>query len=180
MKNVPTIKSTPSFTASHNAIVKAQAQADKGNIDAGVKIAQAFAQFIDACHVAGMTKCQASCDAIGEAIRRSFDDEVLDKKFEKATISNYAQGAQRAFFHALTWSPTAFRAEDKGGLPALPWVKAKPKATVSGKVRTTDIKALLETLQKAMDQCTILNLDSIRGAVLDVCFEVNPKFKEAK
>ena len=180
MKNVPTIKFVPSFTASHNAIVKAQALADKGNLSAGVKISQAFTQFIDACHAAGMTKCQASCDAIGKAIRDSFKDEVEDKKFMSATISNYAQGAQRAFFHAMDWSPIAFQHEDKGGLPALPWGKAKPKASVSGKVQTTDIKALLETLCKAMDQCSILSQDSIRAGILDLCVELNPKFKVTK
>jgi hypothetical protein len=138
--------------------------------------------YIDHCIVAGVTRTKAGCDAIGKAIRENeimvnawkFDTRLLQK-----TVTEYAQSAMRAIYHNVPFTQGLKNNADM----KIPDINGNVKGTnpkAGGKVQTTTIKALLETLQKAMDQCSLLNLDSIRGAVLDVCFEVNPKFKQAK
>jgi hypothetical protein len=184
MKNVPTIKSVPSFTIGAASVVAAKAKLGKSELTFESACESAFAKFIDACVIRGVQKTEESCKAIRAEIVSAFKDSVKTKDepnrpFTKATIDNYSQGAQRAFFHDAKWTARAFQAVDKGGIPALPWsTKAKIGApTKAGSISKTTVLSLMETLVKALEQAKLLNMDAIHGAILDVCVEIDPDFK---
>lgn len=96
------------------------------------RIKALFNGWLDAARAAGVPKTEEGC----KALRRAFVEHeaivqgVAEGVWLKATISNYAQGAMRAYFHGAEWSPRAFQAEDKGGLPALPW-STQPKGAAA-------------------------------------------------
>lgn len=128
----PSTVSVPSFPG--RALVKAQASYDAASVKLGNKHASAlsvlFNSWLDQCHAAGLDKSEAGTKALRAAILDQEDvaRAIREGLWTRDTIGNYAQGAMRAFYHGAEWSPRAFQAEDKGGLPALPWSKKAGKA----------------------------------------------------
>ena len=172
--------STVSFNSFGSTVLNATAAADKAHCKARDVVAQSFAQYLDACTVAGITRDEDGCKAIGEEIRtcQVFLDAVAVGLIEKNTVTNYAQSAMRAFYHGDAWYASAFLSEEKGGLPALPWSKGATKSGARvGKVSTTDNKALLDTIRKAIEQAVMLNRDVIRSILIDAALEIDDDFK---
>jgi hypothetical protein len=174
---------TPSFTKSAKALLTATAGLDHATAKFAGLVSLNLQQFLDVCATAGVLRDHKGCAAIGKAVRENdvmVKACVFDGTLRQKTVTEYAQGLMRAYFHNVPFTQglkndPAFKIPNANGDNS----KAKgPKA--GGKVQTTDIKALLETLCKAMDQCTILNQDSIRAGILDLCVELNPKFKVIK
>ena len=175
--------SIPSFAAGAVSLSLAKRKLLKGEGSFEKSAVQAFTQFIDACVVRGMQRTEASCKAIHAEIMTAFKediktDETPDGIWKRSTVSNYSQGVQRAFFHDATWSTRAFQSEKNGGLPSLPWSNKAGAPIKTGSVKETTVPALIETLRKALEQCKLLNRDSIHGALLDVCVEIDADFKE--
>ena len=169
-----------SFQSFGSSIISAHVATDKAVVKARDTIAQAMIQFLDACALAGITRDETGTKSIGEEIRgaQCFIDAIAQGLIEQTTVTNYAQGAMRAYFHNAQWYASAFVAEDKGGLPALPWSKgAKGKAGAkSGSTKTTDDKALLETIRKALEQAVLLNRHTVRSILIDAAIEIDPEF----
>lgn len=128
----PAIVSVPAFPG--RALVKAQAAYDAASAKLGIKHASAlgvlFNSWLDQCRAAGLDKSETGTKALRAAILDQDDvaRAIREGLWTRDTIGNYAQGAMRAFYHGAEWSPRAFQAEDKGGLPALPWSKKANKA----------------------------------------------------
>lgn len=112
------------------ALVAAQAAHDKGASKLSAKFSDTtrvlFNAWIDSVRAAGLSKDEAGCIKLRAAIVEQDDIAAALRNglWTRDTIGNYAQGAMRAFFHGAEWSPRAFQAADKGGLPQLPWSKA--------------------------------------------------------
>lgn len=171
---------TVSFNAFGLTIVKATGTADKAQGKARDIVAQAFAQYLDSCTVAGIARDEVGVKSIGEEVRtcQVFIDAVAIGTLEKNTVTNYAQSAMRAYFHDVAWYASAFLSEDKGGLPALPWGKgAVKKGAKVGTVTKTDNKALLDTIRKAIDQAVLLNQLEIKSILIDAACVIDPDFK---
>lgn len=125
------------------ALIRAQAEYDKGAEKIGAKFAdvtrQIFNGWIDAARAAGLDRSEDGCKALRAAFLGQEDiaRAVREGLWDRATVGNYAQGAMRAFYHGAEWTPRAFQNEDKGGLPALPWSKKAP----AGKAKADSAKA---------------------------------------
>jgi hypothetical protein len=129
------------------ALIKAQSEYDKASEKIGAKFSDTartiFNGWIDSVRATGLDRSEAGCAALRKAfleqddIARAVREELLDK----ATVGNYAQGAMRAFYHGLEWSPRAFQGEDKGGLPALPWSKKAPAGKAKAKTEASKAAA---------------------------------------
>ena len=169
-----------SFQSFGSKIVAAEIARDKTDAKFRDIIAIAMQQFLDACSMAGITRDEAGTKSIGEEIRESqvFIDAVAQSHIERTTVTNYAQGAMRAHFHNAAWYASAFVAEDKGGLPALPWSKGGKGKTgaKTGVTKTTDNAALLATIRKALEQAILLNRDTVRSILIDAAVELDPEF----
>ena len=134
--------STPAVTITvpafpGKALIKAQAEFDTATGKANAKFSDTvrtiFNGWIDSARAAGLDRSEAGCKALRAAFLEQDDiaRAVREGLWERATVGNYAQGAMRAFYHGLEWSPRAFLNENEGGLPALPWSKkAKAEAAV--------------------------------------------------
>lgn len=170
-----------SFQSFGSKIVAAEIARDKADAKFRDVIAIAMQGFLDACAVNGITRDEAGTKSIGKEIRESqvFIDAVAQNHIERNTVTNYAQSAMRAYFHNAQWYASAFLAEDKGGLPALPWSKGSKGKTGSkaGGIKTTDDKALLESIRKALEQAVILKRDVVRSILIDAAVELDPEFK---
>lgn len=134
------------------ALIKAQSEYDRDAERIGAKFSKAakliFDSWIDAARAAGLERSEAGCKALRAAFLEQEDvaRAIREGLWERATVGNYAQGAMRAFYHGLEWSPRAFLNENEGGLPALPWSKkakaeAAVKALPAGKVADKADKA---------------------------------------
>jgi hypothetical protein len=71
----------------------------------------------------GFPRNQETCKIIGHELRRNkkLVDYVLRGYIKQATLDNYSQGAQRAYYWNKNWTARAFHSPDKGGLDPLPW-----------------------------------------------------------
>lgn len=164
----------PSFNTSAKSIVAAQRKADAIASKAGDAIAQAMQQHLDACAVAGLARDLPSVTALGKSIRECqvFLDAVAVGSFEKKTITEYAQGAMRAYFHNVPF--TASLKND----PAFK-IPAKDGSIKSGgAVARTTREALFKTLNKALEQMRILEEHDAAAACLDTILEYFDKFTE--
>ena len=174
MSNV-TIKSiVPSFDGAAKAIITAQRQADKVNVKAGAVITQSIQQHLDACAVAGVARDLQGVNAIGKVIRecQAFLDAVAVGTFEKKTITEYAQGAMRAYFHNVPFAASlkndpAFKIPAKDG-----------KVKAAGTVSTTSRESLFKTLNKALFQCRTLGDHEAACAIMDTVQEYFADFAE--
>ena len=165
--------SIPSFATHAAAIMGATAKADQAWIKSSAITAQHMLQFIDAARVAGVERNIDNAKSIGAAVRDGFEKFVLMGAIQKATVSNYATGASRSFFHSVDWTPRTFQ----DPALALPGGKAKGAKT-AGSTKTTDSKALIKTLAKALEQARIMQNDATAAGILDLVMELDPDFSE--
>jgi hypothetical protein len=177
-----TIKSIiPSFEAYAKTIVSIQAKADKASSKASEVIAQSIQQYLDACIVSGLARDVQNAHAIKAAIGdcQAFVDAVACGTYESKTIDAYANGASRAFFHDVAWTPTlqndpALKVPNKNG---------KVRASGAAESGTTTLKitraALDKTLSKALEQMRALTLDDTAADLLDFLIDNLDGFTEA-
>jgi hypothetical protein len=164
--------SIPSFATHAAAIMGATAKADQAWVKSSAVTAQHMMQFIDAASVAGVDRTVDNAKAIGAAVRAGFEKFVLMGAIQKSTVSNYATGASRAFFHNVAWEPRTFQD------PALALPGGKAKAAKAGTVTTTNNDALVKTLVKALEQCRTIGNDSTAAGIVDLICEIKPDFTE--
>ena len=157
----------PSFNKSGARVAKAFQVLDKASEAFRDSMQLAFQSYIDTCVIAGMPRNQESCNAIRKAIALSCDEGtgalatgVALNYVERKTVIEYGNGAQRAFFHNVEWSPTLKNDPAFG----LPWGKAKAtkegvtvEAKKAGSVVSTTLKDAHQTLLKAIEQYRMLN-----------------------
>jgi hypothetical protein len=98
----------PSFESSAAAIVTALESLDLAAGKSRDAIAFAMQSYIDAAHAAGLDKEPATIKALGAEIRgcQTFVDAAAAGMIESKTVTEYAQGAMRAYFHGVPWAPT--------------------------------------------------------------------------
>jgi hypothetical protein len=164
----------PSFENNAKAIIAAQAAADRVAVKTSDAISMAIQKHLDACAIAGVPRDQQGVNMIGRGIRecQAFIDAVAVGFFERKTVTEYAQGAMRAYFHNV-----AFAASLKND----PTYKIPAKdGTVksAGKSTTTTNAAFHKTLCKALQQARLLGLDEQAADLLDFCLEVFDGFSE--
>ena len=184
MKNV----NFPSFDRRATAIVAAFEAFDAAGSAFSDAVQATMQGYIDEVFVATGKRDQATCNMLGKAIRESqvFIDAVAQGQIERATITNYAQGAMRALHWNIDWAPRLFQDAER----KLPWSK-KPAAEKAegtkgsatdpkkaGKVSTTTDKELLDTLRKAVQQARLLNRHLTVGLLIDAAQEIDAEFKE--
>ena len=174
MSNVTVKSIVPAFDGAAKAIITAQRQADKVNVKAGAVITQSIQQHLDACAVAGVSRDLQGVNALGKVIRecQAFLDAVAVGTFEKKTITEYAQGAMRAYFHNVPFAASlkndpAFKIPAKDG-----------KVKAGGSVSTTNQTAAFKTAAKLLQQLRILNELDAAAAVLDTMLDYFPEFAE--
>lgn len=166
----------PSFDTFAKSIVSVQRQADAASIKASTSIVQNIQKFLDSCAVADVPRTGAGVKALGKAIRECqvFVDAVAVGYFEKKTITEYAQGAMRAYFHSVEFSPTLKNDPDF----KIPGTDGKVKT--NGSVRTTDNEAVFKTARKLLDQLRILERDDCAANILDVMLGAFDGFAEVE
>lgn len=190
--------STVSFNAFGPAVIKAMRSAEAAAIKSGEVIDATFRQYLDACTIAGVPRTQEGVDAIGKEILECqvmLDAIAIYGPVFKNTITSYSGGAKRAYYWDAEWYASSHLAPIKGGLPFLPWGKgakaeearlaklaagngeSPAKKTKAGTVSTTDNKALLATIRKAIEQAVILNQLEIKSILIDAACVVDPDFK---
>ena len=163
-----------SFDAAASAIMEALEACDAVSARASTLIVITIQQYLDSATASGVKRVQASCEAIGQAVRDAFVDYVAMGQIEGKTVTEYAQGAQRAFFFDCPWTPGIKNDADK----KLPWSKKAGKSGAkSGKVSTTDTAALILTIRKGIEQAMLLNLLECKGGLIDLAVELDPEFK---
>lgn len=178
-----TIKSViPSFEAYAKTIISIRAKADKAESKASEVIAQSIQQYLDACIVSGLARDVQNAHAIKAAIGdcQAFVDAVACGTYESKTINAYANGAARAFFHGVDWTPTlqndpALKVPNKNG---------KVRASGAAESGTTTLKitraALDKTLSKALEQMRALTLDDTAADLLDFLLDNLDGFEETE
>lgn len=137
--------------------------------------------FLDVCATAGVARDQKGCEWIALQIRgcQVAVDSVASGLMMRATWTNYAQGAQRAHFHACEWNSKLFQDPDR----KLPWSKkvskgAKtPTATEPSAPEVTTQASLMLSLQSALKVCRKINPD-LASDLLDDIIDAYPEFKE--
>ena len=191
-KNLQALMDTVNFNAS--LLIGALAEFDM----AGATLASAnkatVQSMVDAATKAGVKKEQGAVEWFGRTIREceAFVDAVAEGMIEKKTVTEYAQGAMRAFYHGTEWTP---RTKNDPAM-ALPWGKAKaPGAKVSTAVgenasagakaaetvamgKALPDAALHELLRTTLKALRARNLNEVAAEVLDACLELEG-FKEA-
>lgn len=171
-----------SFESCGSLIVEAAIEADKVEAKNRDAISNAMTKFLDSCAIAGITRDIAGTKAIGDTIRgcQVLIDAVAQGFVKTPTITNYAQGAMRAYFWDLPWTPCAYHNPEKGtgGLPFLPGGKgAKAAEAKAGSITKTTDRELLATLKKAIEQALILNRLEVKGMLIDVACAIDAEFK---
>ena len=123
-----------SFESHASTIVKARIVADKAESKFGDVVNASINAFIDSIRAAGIKPAESSCKALSVELSgcQVVVDAIASGLFEAKTFSEYARGAERAFFHGVPWSASLKNNPDMG----LPWSKprgpkgkAKPAAT---------------------------------------------------
>lgn len=157
-------------------VVLALDAADKVYAKASEKIAVIFNQFVDACRVSDIPKDAKGAKRVGTLVREAFAEYVASGAMGpsgKTTVTNYATGAQRAFFHNVPWTAGTH----KDSSLAVPNPNTG-KTRTAGSVKTTDNAAIVKTLTKALEQARIMQADSLAAGIVDLILEVDPEFKE--
>jgi len=133
-----------SFESHATAIVRARITADKAESKFTDVVNAAINAFIDSIRAAGIKADEKSCKALAVELSgcQVVVDAVASGLFEAKTFTEYARGAERAFFHGVPWSASLKNDPAKG----LPWSKprgpkgkAKPAAAPAGMQDAPDL-----------------------------------------
>lgn len=156
-------------------IARALTALDKTSAKTSAVIAITFNQFIDAVRIDNTIKRDVKgAKVVGAIVREALLSLVANTLLEKSSAKNYATGAARAFFHNVEWTAGTH----KDPTLAVPNPNTG-KTRTSGSVKTTDGKALVKTLSKALEQARLMQNDSLAAGIVDLIIEVDPEFKES-
>ena len=166
----------PSFNTAAKVIMSATKALDKAAEKAGGKTTAVIQQWLDACAIEGIPREAKPVKAMGKAIRecQAFLDAVAQGTEVKKTITEYAQGAMRAYFHNVPF--TASLKND----PAFKIPDADGNVKSGGAVKTTNRKALFATLNKALEQMRLLDEHDAAASMLDTIQEYFSEFSETE
>ena len=175
LKKTPIASIVPSFDTGAKSIIAAQAAADKVAVKTSEAIVQAIQRHLDSCAVVGVPRDLPGVNAIGRSIRECqvFLDSVATGFFEKKTITEYAQGAMRAYFHNVAFG-ASLKNDPEYKIPA------KDGSVKVGAVPTTTMAAFHKTLAKALQQARTLGLIDQAADMLDFCLESFDGFSETE
>jgi hypothetical protein len=174
-----TIKA-PAFDSYAKPIVKALEGFDKATEKLSTTVQTTIQAYIDVCAKNGVAQDKSGVTSIGKAIREceTFAQHIATGFIERKTITEYAQGAMRAYFHAVPFSPTL----KNDPAMALPWGKAKEATGGTSNAGATKGKTSREeldkTLSKAIQQARLLGLNEFAANIVDLCLESLDGFKE--
>ena len=183
MKNVPTKKSFPSFTKSAKSLLTATANLDHATAKFAGLVSLNLQQYLDVCSMAGVMRDQKGCAAIGKAVR---ENEVMVKAWEfdgtlqRKTVTEYAQGMMRAYFHNVPFTqglkndPDMIIPKANGDMSK----QTGPKA--GGKIQSTTRAELDKTICKLLTQARLIGLQDFAADILDVCLDGLDGFKETQ
>ena len=167
----------PDFNSYAKKIVSVQGKADKAAGNASNVISQSIQKYLDACIVSGLARDVQNAHAIKDAIGdcQVFIDAVAVGIYQRNTITAYAQGAMRAFFHDVDWTPTLQND------PELKVPSKSGKVRASGTTTTTKVtrEQLDKTLNKALAQMRELTLDDTAAELLDFLLDNLTGFAES-
>ena len=173
----PTIQAV-SFDDRARAIGKGFKQFDNAYDKLTGVINREFQQFVDAWVIAGNDRGEASCNALGKAIRESQVVIDLDAigAVAKKTFTEYAQSAMRALHYNVPFSADLKNDASK----KLPWGKAGKASgkAKNGSVSTTTRADLDKTLSKALAMARMLGLTEFAADLVDLCIDSLDDFKE--
>jgi hypothetical protein len=175
-----TIKA-PAFDSYAKPIVKALEGFDKATEKLSATVQTTIQAYIDSCAKAGVARDKAGVESIGKAITQceTFAHHIATGFIERKTIVEYAQGAKRAYFHAVPFTPSL----KNDPAMALPWGKAKESTggtSNAGEIKSTSRDELNKTLSKAIQQARLLGLNEFAANIVDLCLESLDNFKEIK
>ena len=162
---------------------------DAASVTFANELRGAMQSMVDAATKSGLKKDETAVTAFGNMVRDAFVDAIAEGMIERKTVTEYAQGCMRAFFHGVEWSASLKNATDM----RLPWSKAPAKAgakasTVIGTNASAAAKAAetVATTSKALprpqlDALLRTTLKALRDAglvetaaeVLDVFLEID-------
>jgi hypothetical protein len=164
------------FTTSARNILKALAAFDVASGKVFEVTQREITLFLDKCAVAGVTRDKVGCDRIAETIKTAFADAVALGQLQQKTVTEYAQGAMRAYHFQIDWTPTL--KNDKAR--KLPWsLKGGVKGAKSGTVKTTNDAAVIKTMVKVLEQLRLMGRDDVAQGQMDLILEIDPEFTEA-
>ncbi len=112
-----------SFEKHAASIVKARIAADRAESKFTDVVNASINAFIDTVRAAGIKADEASCKALAVELSgcQVVVDAIASGLFEAKTFTEYARGAERAFFHGVPWSASLKNNPDMG----LPWSKPR-------------------------------------------------------
>lgn len=174
------------IAASASKTVAALIAYDKAASKASEAIAKAMGDIVTAATASGLPRNEKGVKHLMQHVRecQTFIDAAAEGLILAKTITEYAQGVGRAFFHGCEWTP---RLKNDPSM-ALPWGKAKPKASEGGteidsettmaskakpgKVKTVSKDDAFATARLLLSQLRALNLSSVAADILDEMLEV--------
>lgn len=164
-----TISTNVSFAPAAAQIVAAQRAADKAQEKAGKTVEKVMLFFLDQCK--NLPRNKEGCDVIGKAMAAELKPEgVLGKAIKEGvglkreSLKQYVTSAKIAHFKNIPWKAGLFNEKlpynPDGTLKAAPAKESSNSvepAKAAGKVQTTTMKDLEQTIRKAIEQARLLN-----------------------
>lgn len=172
---------TVAAEAAHDWLEAAVA-ADKAASKASEHLAAFITRTVDACHAAGVTKDKKGCDFVATLVtgNQPVVDAIAEGLLEAKTVTEYAQGAKRAFFHGVAWQASL----KNNPAMALPFGKASKSAgtvaaaPTAGKIKSTSRADLDATACKLLAQARMLGLNDLAADILDLLIDRLDGFSE--
>jgi len=175
------IKSIPSFTKSAKALLAATNGLDSATAKFSGALCTTLQQYLDACAMSGIERTQKGCATIGKAVR---ENEVMvkawfhDGTLQQKTVTEYAQGMMRAYFHNVPFTQ-GLKNDPDMKIPSVDGtVKGGGKVKSGGKVQSTNRAELDKTIAKMLEQARLIGLTEFAATILDVCLDSLDGFKE--
>jgi hypothetical protein len=185
------------INAAASNIIGALETFDRASAVLADEMRSAMQMMIDAASAAGVKRDETGVSAFGDMVRNceTFVDAVAEGMLLQKTVTEYAQGAMRAYFHGVEWTPRLKNDPDM----RLPWSKAPAKgakvstviganasaaakaaetvATTSKALPRPQLDALLRTTLKALRDAGLVET---AAEVLDVFLEIEGFTETAK
>jgi hypothetical protein len=180
----------PGFDAFAADILAAREAADTWEGNAADVLSRSIQFYLDECTVSGLPRDVQTASAIKAAVAdcQVFIDAVAYGTYERKTITAYAQGAARAYFHNVSWYASIQndngQTDSKGNTRPdyrIPNAKGNVRSGAAESGATTKKvtrEALDKILSKALGMMRALTLDDAAADTLDVLMDVLPGFAE--
>ena len=161
---------TPSINKSAQSILKATKTFDGASSKFYADLSRVMnSEILVAVRKSGLPKTEPALKALKAQIRgcQPFVDAVAIGLLERKTVTEYAEGLARAYFHEVDWS-ASLKNNPEMALPGSKAGKGGDGAGKAGKVESTTRKDLDDTARKFLKQARLLGLTGLAADVLDV------------